>query len=144
MPAALVLSFAQLGDRAFLAVLLRAVVLTLLLFAAAGWGIFAMVARIETTGWPAWLQVLWTGGGGSAAAMVLTLLLLWLSFTAIATGVAALWLDEIIAAVEIEILPGPARARRWAWGGRSAWALAPACGCCCGTRCSCRSTCCCW
>jgi uncharacterized protein involved in cysteine biosynthesis len=105
MPAALVLSFAQLGDRAFLAVLLRAVILTLLLFALAGWGIFAMVSRIETTGWPQWLQVFWTGGGGSAAAIILTMLLLWLSFTAIATGVASIWLDEIIAAVEIKYYP---------------------------------------
>ena len=105
MPAALVLSFAQMGDRAFLAVLLRALVLTLLVFAAAGWGIFALVARIETTGWPGWLQGLWTGGGGSAAAIILTMLLMWLSFTAIATGVAALWLDEIIAAVEVKYYP---------------------------------------
>lgn len=105
MPAALILSLAQLGDRAILAVLLRAVTLTLLLFALAGWGIFTFVGQIDTGGWPQWLRSLWSGGAGSAAALVVTLLLLWLSFTGIATGVAGLWLDEVIAAVEARYYP---------------------------------------
>jgi uncharacterized protein involved in cysteine biosynthesis len=105
MPAALVLSFAQLGDRAFLKVLLRALVLTLLLFALAGWGILGLVWSIDTRGWPALLAAFWTGGGNNAAAVVLMLLLLWLSFTAIATGVISLWLDEIIVAVETKYYP---------------------------------------
>ncbi len=106
MPAAFVLSLAQLGDPAILRVLLRALALTLVIFAAVAWGIFAGVAQIETTGWPEWMQSLWTGGVGSAAAFVLTVLLLWLSFTAIATGVISLWLDDIIGAVEARYYPG--------------------------------------
>ena len=105
MLAALILSLAQLGDRAILRVLLRALALTLLLFAFVGWGIFTLVGAIETGGWPGWLQSIWTGGGGGAAAFVLTALLLWLSFTGIATGVTALWLDEIIGAVEARYYP---------------------------------------
>jgi CysZ protein len=105
MPAALILSLAQLGDRAILRVLLRALALALLIFAGVAWGIFTLVAGIETTGWPDWVRSLWTEGGGGAAAFLLTVLLLWLSFTGIATGVTALWLDEIIAAVEAKYYP---------------------------------------
>ncbi|MFZ4688187.1 MAG: EI24 domain-containing protein [Polymorphobacter sp.] len=105
MIAALILSFAQLGDRALLRVLLRSLALTLLIFGLVGWGIFTGVGMIETNGWPAWLKSLWTGGGGGAAAFVLTMLLSWLSFAGIATGVTGLWLDEIIGAVEWRYYP---------------------------------------
>lgn len=105
MPAALILSLAQLGDRAFLRVLLRAVGLTLLIFAAVGWGIAVLVAQVDTTGWPEWLAGLWNGGGGTALTLGITILLLWLTFTGIATGVSALWLDEIVAAVETRYYP---------------------------------------
>lgn len=105
MPAALILSLAQLGDRAFLRVLLRAVLLTLLIFAALGWGIAMLVATVDTSGWPTWLAGIWSGGGGGALTIGITILLLWLAFTGIATGVASLWLDEIIAAVEAKYYP---------------------------------------
>lgn len=105
MPAALILSLAQLGDRAFLRVLLRAVLLTLLIFAALAWGVSVLVAGVDTTGWPRWLATIWSGGGGGALTVGTTILLLWLSFTGIATGVTALWLDEIIAAVETKYYP---------------------------------------
>ena len=59
MPAALILSLAQLGDRAILRVLLRALALTLLIFAGVAWGIFTLVAGLDTTGWPDWLRSLW-------------------------------------------------------------------------------------
>ena len=67
MPAALILSLAQLGDRAILRVLLRALALTLLIFAGVAWGIFTLVAGIETTGWPDWARSLWVEGGGLPA-----------------------------------------------------------------------------
>ncbi len=105
MPAALILSLAQLGDPAILRVLLRAIGLTLLLFALAGWGVFAAVGGIDTGGWPDWLAGIWNDGAGGAAAFVLTALLLWLSFTSIATAVTALWQDDIIAAVEARYYP---------------------------------------
>jgi uncharacterized protein involved in cysteine biosynthesis len=110
MLAALILSFAQLGDRAILRILWRALALTLLLFGLAGWGIFAAIAAIDSSRWPGWAQWLWGGGGNGAAAFLLTALLLWLSFTGIATGVIGLWLDEVIAAVEARYYPA-ARAK---------------------------------
>ena len=116
MPAALILSLAQLGDRAFLRVLLRAVLLTLAIVALLGWGIYMAVSGVDTRGWPNWLAALWNGGGGGLLTFGITLMLLWLTFTGIATGVAALWLDEIVAAVEAKYYPGamgrPLGARR--------------------------------
>jgi uncharacterized protein involved in cysteine biosynthesis len=105
MLAALAQSFAQLKDRAVLGVLVRALLLTLLLFAVAAAGIFRIAWSLDTRGWPALLAAFWTGGGNNLAAVVLTLLLLWLSFTALATGVISLWLDEIIVAVERRYYP---------------------------------------
>jgi CysZ protein len=105
MPAALILSLAQLGDSAILRVLLRSLLLTLLLFGLAAWGIFSFVGDIDSAGWPGWLQWLWRGGGSGVAAFLVTMLLLWLSFTGIATGVTGLWLDEVIAAVEVRYYP---------------------------------------
>jgi uncharacterized protein involved in cysteine biosynthesis len=106
MLAALILSFAQLGETAILRILLRSLVLTLVLFGLAAWGIFSAIAHIDSAGWPGWAQWLWGGGGGSsAAAFLVTALLLWLSFTGIATGVIGLWLDDVIAAVEVRYYP---------------------------------------
>ena len=134
MPAALILSFAQLGDRAFLRVLLRAILLTLVLVMAIGWGIYMLVHSVDTRGWPGWLAHLWNGGGGGLLTFGITLMLLWLTFTGIATGVSALWLDEIVAAVETKYYPAargrPIGARReFAMGLRAglrvlAWNLA--------------------
>ena len=105
MPAALILSLAQLGDRAILRILLRALALTLVIFAGFAWGIFAAIGQIDAAGWPDWMQSLWAGGAGDAAAFVLTVLLLWLGFTGIATGVISLWLDDIVSAVETRYYP---------------------------------------
>lgn len=105
MPAAFILSFAQLWDPAIRRVLLRALLLTLALFAALAWAVFKGIALIETGGWPLWLQHFWTNGAGDAAAVLLSLLLTWLGFTSIATAVMAIWQDEIIVAVEKRYYP---------------------------------------
>ena len=105
MPAAFILSLAQLGDPALLRVLWRALLLTLAVFALLAWAIMATVAHIETTGWPDWLRAVWTGGGGGIAGFLLSGLLLWLGFAGVATGAATLWQDEIIAAVEARYYP---------------------------------------
>ena len=105
MPAAFILAFAQLWDAPIRRVLLRALLLTLALFAVLAWGVFTGVAMIETAGWPRWLQRVWTAGAGEAAAFVLSMLLTWLGFTSIATAVMAMWQDEIIVAVEQRYYP---------------------------------------
>ena len=105
MPAAFILSFAQLWDPAIRRILLRALFLTLLLFAGLSYLVFKGVAAIETNGWPQWLQSFWTNGAGDAAAFLLSMLLTWLGFTSIATAVMAMWQDEIIVAVETRYYP---------------------------------------
>jgi uncharacterized protein involved in cysteine biosynthesis len=105
MPAAFILAFAQLWDAQVRAVLWRALLLTLLLFAGLAWGIFTLVDRIEPAGWPAWAVTLWSAGGEEAAAVVLSALLTWLGFTSIATAVMAIWQDEIImAAIRVALI----------------------------------------
>ena len=105
MPAAFILSFAQLWDPAIRRVLLRALILTLILFAGLAWAVFKGIAMIETGGWPAWLRDFWAAGAGEAAAFLLSMLLTWLGFTSIATAVMAMWQDEIIVAVETRYYP---------------------------------------
>ena len=105
MPAAFILSFAQLWDPAIRRILMRTLFLTLLLFAGLSWAVFKGIAMIETNGWPGWLQSFWTNGAGDAAAFLLSMLLTWLGFTSIATAVMAMWQDEIIVAVETRYYP---------------------------------------
>lgn len=103
MPAAFILSFAQLWDPAIRRILVRALLLTLLLFAGLAWAVFTGVAAIETTGWPEWLRRMWAAG--DAAAFLLSMLLTWLGFTSLATAVMAMWQDEVIIAVENRYYP---------------------------------------
>ncbi len=105
MPAAFILAFAQLWDAPIRRVLLRALLLTLLLFAGLAWGVFKGISMVETAGWPAWLRDFWAAGAGEAAAFLLSMLLTWLGFTSIATAVMAMWQDEIIIAVETRYYP---------------------------------------
>ncbi|MBU6164589.1 MAG: EI24 domain-containing protein [Alphaproteobacteria bacterium] len=105
MAAAFILAFAQLWDPAIRRVLLRALLLTLVLFAALAWAVFRGIGLVETAGWPAWLRDFWAAGAGDAAAILLSMLLTWLGFTSIATAVMAMWQDEIIVAVERRYYP---------------------------------------
>mgnify|MGYP002777905292 CR=1 FL=1 len=106
MPAAFILSFAQLlRDARVRGVLWRALLITLILFAGLAWGVFTLIALIQPTGWPTWAVKLWTAGGDDAAAVLLSALLTWLGFTSIATAVMAVWQDEIIIAVETRYYP---------------------------------------
>lgn len=105
MAAAFILAFAQLWDAPIRRVLLRALLVTLLLFAGLAWGVFKGIGLIETAGWPAWLRDFWAAGAGDAAAVLLSMLLTWLGFTSIATAVMAMWQDEIIVAVEQRYYP---------------------------------------
>lgn len=105
MAAAFIVAFAQLWDPAIRRVLLRALLLTLVLFAALAWAVFRGIGLVETAGWPAWLRDFWAAGAGDAAAILLSMLLTWLGFTSIATAVMAMWQDEIIVAVERRYYP---------------------------------------
>lgn len=105
MAAAFILAFAQLWDAPVRRVLLRALLVTLLLFAALAWGVSWAVGSIRPDGWPAWAVRAWAAGAGDATALVLWALLTWLGFTSVATAVMAMWQDELIRAVEMRYYP---------------------------------------
>lgn len=99
------LSLGQLTDRPIAMVLLKSLGVTVLLFAAAGVGLwFATDWLAETAG--AWLGL---GDDGNLVASLATLLLLllawWLLFRAIAVAVVGVFADEIVAAVEAKHYP---------------------------------------
>ena len=94
----------QLGDRAFLEVLAKSLVLTLLIFAAAaalaGWLLSGLdpCALVSST-------CRLGSGGGTAAALAMGFLSLWFLFPAIAIAVIGLFSDEIVDAVEARHYP---------------------------------------
>ena len=100
------LSLGQLFDRPILAVFVKSILLTLLLFAAVSVGLwFGMHAVAD------WLSA-WLGGwsGSEAFADIATILLVilahWLMFRAIAVAVIGVFADEVVAAVERKHYPG--------------------------------------
>ena len=104
-------SLGQLFDGRFLRVLALGTVITLLLSVlvavAAGWGLNALLAGVNALGLPAWLAGSWgwidtmlaTLGGASLFIGFLFL------FPAIATGVMAIFLDDVVDAVEERYYP---------------------------------------
>lgn len=113
MAAALPLAFAQLGDPRVRRVLVKSLLVTLLLFAAAaalaGWlltgsnpcGIGPLAYRCEIG-----------SGAGAAAAVLLGLAALWLLFPAVAIGVLGIFADEVVEAVEARHYPAAAASGR--------------------------------
>lgn len=97
------LALGQLGDRPVLAVFAKSLAVTLLLFAAAGVGLwFALDAWTRT--YAARLQM----GGGVIpviASVVVIALNWWLLFRAVAIAVIGLFGDEVVAAVEARHYP---------------------------------------
>lgn len=99
------LSLGQLFDRPILAVFVKSILLTLVLFAAVSvgmwFGMHALADRIAA----------WLGGwsGSDAFADITTILLVilahWLMFRAIAVGVVGVFADEVVAAVEKKHYP---------------------------------------
>lgn len=97
----------QIGDPAFLRVLAKSLLLTVLLFAAlaaaAGW----LLSGANPCGLgPLDGDCTLGAGGGTAAALILGLAGLWFLFPAIAIGVIGLFTDEIVEAVEARHYPG--------------------------------------
>ena len=109
---ALVLSIAQLGDRAVLGVLAKSLAVTFALFVLLGagvwWGVNALLAT-------------WTyhGALASAASLVVTILALWLLFRAVAVAVVGLFADTIVVAVERKHYPAALSTARDVSFGRS-------------------------
>ncbi len=92
-------AFLQLGDPAIRRVLWRCLLLTLVLFAGLWWGvghILTKTALLEI----GWLDTVIRFLGGAA-----TLVLTWLLFPAVATGIAGVFLEDVAAAVEKKHYP---------------------------------------
>jgi uncharacterized protein involved in cysteine biosynthesis len=98
VPAAFAKAFGQLADRRVIAVLAKSVGVTLVLFAAAGAGLYLALSRlIESYGY----DDEWAG----LAAAVLVPLAMWLLFRVVALAVLQFFADEIVAAVEARHYP---------------------------------------
>lgn len=99
------LSLGQLFDRPILAVFVKSILLTLVLFAAVSVGMwFGMHALAD--GIAAWLGG-WSGSDAFAdiATIVLVIFAHWLMFRAIAVAVVGIFADEVVAAVEAKYYP---------------------------------------
>jgi uncharacterized protein involved in cysteine biosynthesis len=98
VPAAFAKAFGQLADRRVIAVLVKSVGVTLVLFAGAGTGIYvALAGLIESYGYD--------GEWAGLAAVVLVPVMMWLLFRVVALAVLQFFADEIVAAVEAKHYP---------------------------------------
>lgn len=100
------LSLGQLFDRPILAVFVKSILLTLVLFAASSVGLWLGMHALAD-----WIAA-WLGGwsGSEAFADIATIVLViffhWLMFRAIAVAVIGIFADEVVAAVERKHYPG--------------------------------------
>lgn len=103
VPAALAKAFGQLLDPAVLRVLAKTVFVTMLVFIAFAWGIYAALIWVGT-------EMSWSTGGWAeaAAAAIIASVAAWLLFRVIALAVLQFFADEIVAAVEEKHYPGAA------------------------------------
>lgn len=110
---AFLLAIGQIGDRAFAAVFLKSLAVTLLLLTVLGAGLwYGATALAGSFGWG-------TGAGGvlGAVALIAAFGLGWLLFRAIAIGVMGVFADDIVIAVEAKYYPAAlATARRVSLG----------------------------
>jgi uncharacterized protein involved in cysteine biosynthesis len=98
VPAAIVKAFGQLGDRAVVAVLVKSIVITLVLFAGLGVGLyFGLVEAGQRYG----VDEGWAG----LAAVLLVPIAMWLLFRVVALAVLQFFADEIVVAVEARHYP---------------------------------------
>ena len=105
VPAALVKALAQLGDRAVVAVAVKSLAITLVLFALAGAGLWYGLAEV---GAGYGVDAAWAG----VAAAVLVPLAMWFTFRLVAVAVLQFFAGEAVAAVEARHYPAlAARAR---------------------------------
>jgi uncharacterized protein involved in cysteine biosynthesis len=105
VPAAIVKALGQLGDRAVVAVLVKSIVITLVLFAGLGVGLwFALAEAAQRFG----VGEGWAG----LAAVLLVPIAMWLLFRIAALAVLQFFADEVVAAVEARHYPALAGAAR--------------------------------
>lgn len=98
VPAALVKALGQLGDRRIVAVVIKSVGLTLVLFAGLGVGLYVPLADlIESFGYD--------GQWAGLAAVVLVPVAIWFLFRVVAMAVLQFFADEVVAAVEARHYP---------------------------------------
>lgn len=98
VPVALAKAFAQLADRAVIAVAVKSIAITLALFALFGVGLYhALTATAEHLGQD--------GGWGALFALLLVPVAIWLLFRVVAMAVLQFFADEIVAAVEARHYP---------------------------------------
>lgn len=119
---ALTLAFDDLGDRRILAILLRSLLATLLVFAALGVALAYLLNGVDPCAWLSADDSCPLGGSTSGfGALLLTLLLVWLLFPAIAIGVISAYMDRIVAMVEARHYPQALQQARPLGWVRGAW-----------------------
>ena len=105
VPAAIVKAFGQLGDRAVVAVLVKSIAITVVVFAGLGVGLwFALAEAAQRYG----VDEGWAG----LAAVLLVPIAMWLLFRVVALAVLQFFADEVVAAVEARHYPALASAAR--------------------------------
>lgn len=109
VPSAIAKAFGQLGDRAVVAVLVKSIALTLVLFAGLGVGLYFALAE---AGQRFGVDEAWTGVGAGVAAVVLVPVAMWVLFRAVALAVLQFFADEVVAAVEARHFPALAGTAR--------------------------------
>lgn len=118
MMRALALALGDLGDRRMIAILVRSLLVTLLLFAGIGLLLGWLLRGADPCGAVGLDACPLDAASGGVGALLLTGLALWLLFPPVALGVIATFTDEIVAVVEARHYPASlARARRLGWVG---------------------------
>ncbi|MCX9147548.1 EI24 domain-containing protein [Erythrobacter sp. WG] len=111
--AALLKACRQLGDRAFVAVAVKSVAITLMIFALAGAGLYAGLAWLFRS---AWLAAILPQDYAETAAvlvwLVTAVVAFWLLFRVVAVAVMQFFADAVVVAVEARHYPGAAARAR--------------------------------
>ncbi len=117
MPQALLLAFAQLGDPAFRAPLLKGIALAGLALAGLLWAAIAAAAwaAAGSAGWVGWLASAFGGLAG--------LFLAWWLFLPVAAGLSGLFVEDVARAVEARHYPGLPPARGASVLAQGSWGL---------------------
>ncbi|NIJ08336.1 uncharacterized protein involved in cysteine biosynthesis [Sphingomonas vulcanisoli] len=121
MSPALTLAIGDLADRRILAILLRSLLLTLLIFAALGSLAVWALQGVDPCGWIGDDSCPLGLAGGSFGALALIALAIWLLFPAVALGVISAYMDRVISVVEARHYPQAAAAARPMGIARGAW-----------------------
>lgn len=99
VPAALAKACRQLGDRAVVAIAVKSLAITLVVFALAGMGLWFGLARVGAS---YGVDAAWAG----LATAVLVPLAMWFTFRVVAVAVLQFLADDVVAAVEARHYPG--------------------------------------